>query len=405
MNVIQDADPKVRLGIANFIKEFNKREWMVRIASDCSFSSYYSEGHYQHKEEFGTGFVVNNRSVPYFHPNRSFHDEIIWLNEHLFYDDSASFADKLLNAAIVKFYGPSNTLDIITGNRDFPYLKKTGSKFISYERMMDDPEYFKNLHLNIENAFSSGERIWGTTELRTSLQTASRNYSRAIGSVIDEDFGLSHSSIVDRKMRPSDMITWIRHLVSSVDGRIGWLEFYKSKPTMQESFEYLTKERGIGNYYGYHFSSNLARMPGIGSSDIIEVDYKDEFSSLKIPHGNLDENDAYVMAGPGAMASLSNLYPSMKFNSNKAMEYIIAIRDCQEEFFMIKSDEELRHLREATELGRFTTFGCEISLCQYNVFSKASQSASIASKRAAAPISQEAGESEKSFCPLDDFFK
>jgi hypothetical protein len=365
---IDTADKDVRLGISKFIKEFNRREWRVRIQRDCSFNEYANRI-YKHDYDFGYGFVVDSRPVPYFHPNRSFHDEIIWLNTHLFYNERASFADKLMNSAIVKFYGPSRTLAIITGNvDDLPYLTKTDSQFIEYEKLVHDEEYLTTLHENIETAFRHGESIWGTTELRTSLQTASRNYCRDVGSVIDRKYNMSAEDRSTRKMRPSDMISWVKYLMTSDENHQGWLDFYKTKPTMKQSFEYLTSYRGIGNYYGYHFSSNLARMPGIGAPTIIEVDFKDKFSELGISHGNLDENDDYVMAGPGAMASLASLYPKEKFSSKKAMEYIIGIRDCQEDFFMIDDEESIRHLNEATELGRFTTFGCEISLCQYNVF-------------------------------------
>ena len=64
----------------DFIKELNRREYLVRFAKSCTFESF------QHLPgtsfKFGNGFIVNGKSVPYFHPNRSFHDEIIWLNNY-----------------------------------------------------------------------------------------------------------------------------------------------------------------------------------------------------------------------------------------------------------------------------------------------------------------------------------
>jgi hypothetical protein len=71
------------------------------------------------------------------------------------------------------------------------------------------------------------------------------------------------------------------------------------------------------------------------------------------------------------------------------MRALVAIRNNQEEFFGIAGNGEAEmHLREASELGRFTTFGIEISCCQYNVFERAAADPVAAKKRAAAPISK-----------------
>ena len=82
--------------------------------------------------------------------------------------------------------------------------------------------------------------------------------------------------------------------------------------------------------------------------------------------------------------------------SKTTMKMIIAIRDDQENFFGINTSEELQHLKEASELGRFTTFGCEISCCQFNVFTRLKDSPLLAAKRAKAPISKEVGKSKAS---------
>jgi len=386
--ILKLADPSVQQRLGSFIREFNKREWAVRISGKYDTFEEYVRNGYIHQDEFGTGFVVNGMPVPYFHPNRSFHDEIIWLNEHLYYEDDVTFDDKLINSAVVKFYGPARTLDIITGNADdLDYLTKTGSKYINFE-LLQYPEYEDILMGNIEEAFKRGQRIWGTTELRTSLQTASRDYCRKNPSSIDKKEGIS--GIETRRMRPSDMIHWIRFLSES------WVPFYHTKPTMQQSFEFLTETRGIGNYYGYHFSSNLARMPGVGGKELIEAEYKEPFAKLGIEHGNLDENADYVMAGPGATITLKSLFSDIPINSATMMRIILAIRNNQQEFFGIEGNDEAEmHLTEATELGRFTTFGTEIACCQFSVFNRAKDSLAMAMARANAPISKIPGKVSK----------
>lgn len=363
------ADQSVKEYFGAFIREFNRRERTVRVSKTHTFKTYYSSGEYRHRAEWGTGWVVDGDPVPYFHPNRSFHDEVIWLNKNLFYDPSASFEDRLVNAAVVKFYGPSRTLELATRGTGCPYVR-----FGDYRR---DPEYRLAVLSNIERASAAGERLWGTTELRTSLQTAARDYARAVPSPLD------HRVDPERKMRPSDMVHWVASLAE------GWAEFYSRKPTMRESFEMLTSHRGIGNYYGYHFSSNLARMPEVGSPTLIEAEHSERFAALGVKHGNLDENDDYVVAGPGALATLTTLFPDKKMNSQLAAELICAIRDSQEDFFGISSSRELDDLRESTELGRYTTFGVEIACCQFHTFRIAAIDRNTAKKRSKAPISVE----------------
>lgn len=410
-DILDQADREVQSKLGAFVREFNKREWSVRIADSHSSFEDYAQNGYEHQEQFGTGFVVNGKPVPYFHPNRSFHDEIIWLNNHLYYKDDVTFGDKLINSAVVKFYGPAKTLDIITGNvQSMPYLKKTDYKYINFDRLKRDEEYEHTLMSNLEKAVLRGEKIWGTTELRTSLQTASRNYARHTPSIIDLK-GIDgapamepHSAV--RKMRPSDMIHWIKGMSDD------WIEFFSKKPNMKESFEFLTSVRGIGNYYGYHFASNLARMPGVGAADLIDSEYREPFKRLQklydgLTHGNLDENADYVIAGPGSTATLKELFKDIPYTMPVLMRLLVAIRNNQEEFFGIAGNSQAeRHLKEASELGRFTTFGVEISCCQYNVFERAATNASIAQNRANAPISKISKlEDDSSFCAatLDSF--
>jgi hypothetical protein len=398
------CDHDVRKQFGSFIREFNKREWCVRIGKTHETFEDYVKSGYQHQEHFGTGFVIDGRPIPYFHPNRSFHDEIIWLNSNLYFRPEVSFENKLVNSAIVKFYGPSRTLSIITGHvSDLPYVVRTELPYIDFKRIQEDEEYEYTLMRNIELASHHKEQLWGTTELRTSLQIASRNYARANGTIIDRR-GLTFNNRViiepnsdhtQRKMRTSDMIAWLKSLTPE------WSRFYKTKPTMQGSYEYLTALRGIGPYYGYHFSSNLSRMPGVGSSSIIEVEHKYEFDKLGIEHGELDEDANFVVAGPGASATLKNLFPTVAINPKTTMHLILQIRDMQHKFLDISSDLDYKYHSEATELGRFTTFGIEIGSCQFNVFCRLRSNPQAAHARASAPISKEVGNQSAS---LENFF-
>lgn len=398
------CDHDVRTEFGNFIREFNKREWSVRIGKTHETFEDYAKTGYIHQESFGTGFVIEGRPIPYFHPNRSFHDEVIWLNNNLYFDSQVSFTNKLVNSAIVKFYGPSRTLSIITGHaNDLPYLVRTELPYIDFERIQEDEEYEYTLMRNIELASHHKEQLWGTTELRTSLQIAARDHGRANPTLIDiRGVTFNHKKIIDpdnpppvRKMRTSDMIAWIKSLTPN------WTKYYKTKPTMKESYEFLTSYRGIGPYYGYHFSSNLSRMPGVGSKSIIEIEHKDRFDKLGIEHGKLDEDADFVVAGPGASATLKALFPSVAINAKTTMHMILLIRDMQHKFLDISSEMDYKYLSEATELGRFTTFGIEIGSCQFNVFCRLKSNTQAALARANAPISKEVGNQSAT---LENFF-
>ena len=330
-----------------FIKELNRREFLVRFDKSCTFNTF------EHlpgtAKLFKDGFIVDGRSVPYFHPNRSFHDEIIWLNENIFYNPKAKFEDKLI-------------------------IKGTGDDFLVYDKFINDYEYLKTVCLNIENAVKNKQKIYGTTELRTSLQTASRNYARSVGSPIEKLERISALDRANRKTRPSDILFWFTLLGPQ------WVDFYKQSPTMKESFEFLNSYRGIGNYYGYHFSCNLARMPEVGNL-IFEG-----------KEGNIDEDDDYVVAGVGAMHAINWLYEhrNHSINDKVGKKLINAIRRHQNSFFDLKkSDNSDYYMKKVSELGYFTNFGCEISCCQFGVYRKLREDKKLANRRASAPISKE----------------
>ena len=351
-----------RLLLSKFIKELNRREYEVRFEKSITFDEF------EHREDhdiFGHGFQVNGNAVPYFHPNRSFHDEIIWLNEHVFYNPDCKFEDKLINAAIVKFYGPSNTISILTRN--------TGKNFIVYERLIHDDDYVAQCMKNIHDATDNKEKIFGTTELRTSLQTESRNYTRQIVTPYDKLLGQQNDP--NRKGRSSDIFHWFRKLGPE------FKEFYSKEPTMEESFKFLTSFRGIGNYYGYHFSTNLARMPKIGTEALLR-----EGSD----YGKLDEDDDFVAPGVGAMNTIKWFFEHLNFSVNdKVGAHVIrAIKEDQNNFFDFKG-ESLMHAQVVSETGKFTTFGCEISCCQFSVFQRLRFNEKLARKRSDAPIGKE----------------
>ncbi len=356
-------EPKKRDDFVLFIRELNRREYLVRFQQTETFDSFEHDPADAH--HFGWGFKVDGKAVPYFHPNRSFHDEIVWLNKNLFYNPNATFEDRLINSSVVKFYGPSSTLRIAA--------EGTGTDFIVYERLIKDPDYLLRVCRNIEEAAKNKIQIYGTTELRTSLQVAARNYARKIGGTpIDRIEGTTPQELASRKTRPSDILHWFTHI-----GPL-FVDFYKKKPNMEESFNFLTSIRGIGNYYGYHLSCNLARMPGVGT--LVKGENK----------GKIDEDDDFLIPGVGAMNTVNYFYEHLghSISVDVGRKLINAIRKDQDNFFGLVGESK-KHMSVVSELGYFTNFGCEISCCQYSVYRRLRSERSLASKRAKAPISKE----------------
>ena len=264
-------------------------------------------------------------------------------NNNVYYNDSATFEDMLINSALVKFYGPSKTIDIITNN--------TGYNFVKYDQLINNKDYILHCMENIYQAVLNKQKIFGTTELRTSLQTEARNYTRQISTPFDKVYGTFDPSRVGRG---SDIFYWFTNLGPK------FVDFYRKKPTMEESFNFLTSIRGIGNYYGYHFSTNLARMPGIGVKTLLKEHSK---------YGNLDEDSDFVAPGVGSMQTIIWLFENtnIKVNTKFGANFLRYVRNNQDDFFNFKGiNKDI--VKIVTETGRYTTFGCEIGFCQFNVF-------------------------------------
>ena len=122
-------------------------------------------------------------------------------------------------------------------------------------------------------------------------------------------------------------------------------------------------------------------MPEIGTSDLLRE------GALT---GNLSEDDDFVAPGVGAMITVNWFYEHLGFsvNSHVGAKLINWIRDNQVEFFDFTGvNRDI--VNEVSETGRFTTFGCEISCCQFGVFLRLRESKKMALNRSNAPISKE----------------
>jgi len=74
------------------------------------------------------------------------------------------------------------------------------------------------------------------------------------------------------------------------------------------------------------------------------------------------------MVGPGAKRGMEFVFPKISFKNNNIMEdYILAVRDHQYDFFEFDTPEEFDFYKLNLERGgRLTTFGVEITFCQFD---------------------------------------
>ena len=204
------------------------------------------------------------------------------------------------------------------------------NEIIDFERYKTDTKYYEWINKNLdENKWEIP--VWGMTQLQTSLQTAARNHVREVDKS-DENFKLSH------------MIRWISHLDD-----LGMTKMVTDPNNRLKDIVYWLKGfRGIGPYFSYHPPCNFSR---------------DNY----LPH--IDEDDDVCTIGPGAQRGLEYVWPDVKFKNNDIMEaYILGVRDHQHDFFEFENDDHDYYKMNLERGGNLTTFGTEITFCQFSVF-------------------------------------
>lgn len=314
--MIDKFDKTVLDELKFFLKEINKREVLIQE----SRQSNYQEPH-----------PALQIDVMYWHPNRTRHGEVDWLMKYIFRPE-VSLTNKILNSFAVKFYGPAQAILNVIGEEEF-----STKNLIDFERLPEDRDYMKQIDENLVRAKEERKEHWGTTELRTSLQTAAKHHA-------------GHS-------RWSNMIEWISSFKTD-----GLIDFYASGPTMEQSFKKICEYRGIGNYYGYHSNANLARCYDI----------------------SMNENENFVIAGPGAVATLDRLYPNAKKDKVSYQDILLYMRDNQEKLFEIEGTDRIaltQELKPGDVVQSLTSFGVEITCCQFNVFTRFKENPDLIDRR------------------------
>jgi hypothetical protein len=319
------ADPEAYRYFNKWVLDFFKRE-VLRESGRID--------EYVIDPEFGQAM---RQEVSYWNPNRSKHAEVFWLENYVF-NQKTSMRNKILNAIAVKFVGMPTLTLVASNTADY-------SNIIDFDEYKLKGDYYHIINKNLEENVHR-LKVWGATQLQTSLQTAARNFVREEENNPNIVFKLSH------------MIRWIDHL-----DKLGLSDVVQDpKNSLGDVCEWLKKHKGIGPYFSYHPPCNFSRC-------------KD------LPH--IDEDDDYCLVGPGAAQGMAFVFPKVKLKNNDIMEKIIlSVRKHQYEFFEFPDETALQFYKENLERnGYLTTFGTEITFCQFNCFLSIKDNPKLQEKR------------------------
>jgi hypothetical protein len=248
-------------------------------------------------------------------------------------DSQISPANKIGNTIISHFYGARGIHSTITGYSD---PKKA---HVDFERISkNDTDYLNDLNIILDyNKKLKNVKFFGTTELHTSLQTAARNFCR------------KKYNDANRKANTLDILEWIADWTSN-----GTTDEMLNVSSLKEMFHLLTKQNGVGGYYGYHCSTSNSVNP-----------------SLSYQH-----DEEFCIPGPGAQQSLNRLFPKLKENGKMPYgDLVIWIRENQDTLFDQINIHNFFHNLEINnqkifehEQDEFKVYGTEVLACQFGVY-------------------------------------
>lgn len=239
--------------------------FLYKINERACINLGFTEGEYKEinrKGEIDHGLGIN---VEYFHPTITLDDRMRYIAENISTADM-SFFNILGNTLISHFYGARGVHSVLTQNTD------VRTCYVDFDRFAaDDQSYIRQIRDNIDIGRKKNLPIWGTTELHTSIQAASRNYCR-------KKYGEP-----GRLFHPVDVCEWVAQFKHN-----GVFEGMKNATHLKEIYHLLKTQNGIGDYYGFHAAASSSVLP-----------------QLKYHH-----DQKFAAPGPGAIYTISKLWPT-----------------------------------------------------------------------------------------------
>lgn len=278
-------------------------------------------------------------TVEYFHPQITLDDRMRYIMENIVLSDM-SMDNIICNTIISHFYGGRGIHQILT--RD-PNPK---TALVDFERLLVDKEYEMTIRKNIDDALSIGLGVYGTTELRTSLYGASNSF-------------VAESRDLPRNADKINILLWVASFIPR-----GITKRMAAVNSLQEMYNILTELEGVGQYYGYHCSTSNSVNPRI----------------------NIDHDERFCVPGPGARLTLDMMFPPDCGipHGDRVIWFRENYKDLIGDIYLHESTHNV--IVGDTKIfqhdqNELKTYGCEVGLCQFGVYSRLSDNKSLINKR------------------------
>jgi hypothetical protein len=302
--------------------------------------------------------------VEYFHPSITADDRMVYIMENIVSLSSLDWRNIIGNTVISHFYGARGVHSVLTQEKN---PKKAHIDFLT---LAEEQQVFKKTgkvgaytlrHREIAiQAKKNKQKVWGTTELHTSLQTAGRRFVNGWyrGEPRHEDKG-TWLNICEW------IASWV-HLPSKYDSSKTVMEGLAGATTLKEGYLYLTGETMIGEYYGYHCSTSNSVNPRL----------------------NFNHDDTFVAPGPGARETLDLMFPKLTTRQVSYGDRVVWIRENQHKILNINFHQSLWNYTTSNGVTIFKdkqnelkSYGTEVSLCQYSVYCRLRSNPELISRR------------------------
>lgn len=295
-------------------------------------------------------------SVEYFGFWVTADDRLRYIAENITTNPTLPLIDQIGNGLASHFYGARNVHQTMSGLQD-PKLA-----LVDYTKLAEEQLQFKNTgevgtytqHMRdfLEHQKKMGQKLWGTTELHTSLQTAGRRWVNEW--YLNDRMNASKGS-------SNNVNEWIASFKNS-----GLMQQMLDNSGLKSMCDILGTEWGIGDYYKFHGGSDLSLCPQLNA-------YIDE---------------RYVLPGPGATDILRKLYPDLSPKEVSMSDRVIWYRENQHWLLGLPEIHPFFHKLEVNGINIFPepineikTTQAEVNHCQFGIFCDLKANPSKISKR------------------------
>lgn len=306
-----------------------------------------SELNYGYRNSYDSGGdEALGETVEYFHPHILYDDRMRYIMDNIVLSDM-SMDNIICNTIISHFYGARGIHQILTRNPD----PKTA--LVDFERLLKDKEYETEIRKNIDDAISLGLGVYGTTELRTSLYGASNTW-------------VAETRGTERNADKINILLWVAGFIPR-----GITRQMAGVKSLSEMFDILTKIEGVGSYYGYHCSTSNSVNPNIP----------------------INHDERFCVPGPGARMALDMMFgEGCKIpHGDRVIWFRENYKDLIGEIPLNKNEwnKVVNGVKIFTEdQNELKTYGCEVGLCQFGVYTRLSNNSNLINKRKVARVDE-----------------